>query len=96
MPPTADPLTDLQRLVRLSPRHHRHQLIAPITTGDITGADLGANELATDEDLVTHTVPVPVVDLLEVIDIEDQQSNGTLLAVGPRELAYERVVEIRG
>ena len=79
---------------QLGPRVHDCELVAPEAAGHIVGAvpcaDHGSHPL---KQLVTDSMPVLVVDLLEVVEVQHQKAHGLPQAVVGGDRGGEGVVE---
>ena len=79
---------------RLAAREQHDELVAAVARGDVVVLGVGderVGDLA--QHRVTGLVPVGVVDLLEVVDVEHEQADRRGQALRPRHLSLERLVE---
>ena len=76
-------------------RHDHRELLAADPADDVGGAD-GRPQVVGEvrEHLVADRVPVDVVDLLEVVDVDHHHGDVLVRARGVRELAAEPLVEV--
>ena len=76
-------------------REDDRELVAAHPAGDVGRADDVADPLGRlREHGVAGEVPDPVVDRLEVVEVEDDQREAAVVAVRARDLARERLVEV--
>ena len=88
----ADPLGDLQRGGGLGVGQQDGELFPALAAGEVLVAQHGAQRRAdAGQDLVAHRVPVLVVDLLEVVEVDHEQRERRLGRGGLRERPLQRV-----
>ena len=89
----AEPLGGVVRAQRVGLGHEPHELLAPEAPHEVArpGDPLqGVRDRLEHE--VADLVAVDVVDLLEVVEVEQRDGEGSLVPVGPRHLAPDRLV----
>ena len=75
--------------------HDDRELLAADPADDVRRTDARAQDLAEpDQDLVPDTVPVDVVELLEVVDVEHEDGDRVVRTARARQLGPEAVVEV--
>ncbi len=75
------PGTSFERLVAARARQHDEEFLAAMTERHFRAVQAVAEDACeTRQDLVSDIVPVPVIDLLEVIEIQDDQRYRRVLA----------------
>ena len=75
--------------------HDHRELVAADAAADVDRADLVPEPLRDlGEDGVAREVPDPVVDRLEVVEVEDEERQPAVVALRPEGLAAERLVEV--
>src|SRR5919204_4884198 len=89
------PVVELVRIARRRLRENDRELVPAHAAGDIGRADDILDPLGgLGEDGVAGEMADPVVDRLEVVEVEHDQREATAVAVRARDLAGERLVEV--
>ena len=87
----AEPPRELDRRSEIDTREGDHKLVAAIADGGLAGSGGISQELAElAQDGIAGHVTQRVVDLLELVDVEDDERDGTLLHLPLREEAFEQ------
>jgi len=90
-----EPLRNGARALDRGLRQQDHELLPPVPRDDVRRAEAAAKDLrdAADDD-VPRLVPLPVVVLLEAVDVREEQAEDVAVARRPGNLLPKSVLEI--